>query len=42
MDGEMPTIAEWLADRVGPTGHVLITDVDTRFLDPLRGPTLDG
>jgi SAM-dependent methyltransferase len=35
------TIAKWLADRAGPTGHVLVTDVDTRFLEPLRGPTLD-
>jgi SAM-dependent methyltransferase len=35
------TIAKWLADRVGPTGYVLVTDVDTRFLEPLRGPTLD-
>jgi len=35
------TIAKWLADRVRPTGHVLVTDVDTRFLEPLRGPTLD-
>ncbi len=35
------TIAKWLADRVGPTGHVLVTDVDTRFLEPLRSPTLD-
>jgi SAM-dependent methyltransferase len=35
------TIATWLADRVGPTGYVLATDVDTRFLEPLRGPTLD-
>ena len=26
-------IALWLADRVGETGHVLATDLDTRFLD---------
>jgi SAM-dependent methyltransferase len=26
-------IAGWLADRVGDTGHVLATDLDTRFLD---------
>jgi ubiquinone/menaquinone biosynthesis C-methylase UbiE len=25
----------------GPHGHVLVTDVDTRFLKPSRGPTLD-
>ena len=35
------TIAKWLANRVGPTGYVLATDVDTRFLEPLRGPNLD-
>jgi SAM-dependent methyltransferase len=26
-------IARWLADQVGETGHVLATDLDTRFLD---------
>jgi SAM-dependent methyltransferase len=26
-------IARWLAERVGETGHVLATDLDTRFLD---------
>jgi ubiquinone/menaquinone biosynthesis C-methylase UbiE len=26
------SIAEWLADRVGPKGRVLVTDVDPRFL----------
>ncbi len=35
------TIAKWLADRVGPTGHVLVTDVDIRFLEPMRGATLE-
>lgn len=27
------SIARWLADRVGPTGSVVATDVDVRFLD---------
>jgi SAM-dependent methyltransferase len=27
------SIARWLADQVGETGHVLATDLDTRFLD---------
>jgi len=27
------TIAAWLAARVGPTGHVLVTDLNPRFLD---------
>jgi SAM-dependent methyltransferase len=26
-------ISHWLADRVGETGHVVATDLDTRFLD---------
>ena len=30
------SVARWLADRVGPTGHVLVTDIDTRFLEPLK------
>jgi SAM-dependent methyltransferase len=30
------SIARWLADRVGPTGHVLVTDIDPRFLEPLK------
>lgn len=29
------SIAAWLADRVGNTGHVLVTDIDPRFLTPL-------
>jgi SAM-dependent methyltransferase len=28
------SIARWLAARVGETGHVTATDLDTRFLDP--------
>ena len=35
------SIAAWLATRVGPTGHVLVTDVDPRFLDRLQAPNLD-
>jgi SAM-dependent methyltransferase len=31
------SIAQWLAKRVGPTGHVLVTDIDPRHL---RFPTL--
>ena len=29
------SIASWLADRVGTAGHVLATDIDPRFLEPL-------
>jgi SAM-dependent methyltransferase len=35
------SIALWLAERVGPHGLVLATDLDTRFLEPLAGPTLE-
>jgi SAM-dependent methyltransferase len=35
------SIASWLAGRVGSGGHVVATDLDTRFLDPLAGPDLE-
>jgi len=35
------SIATWLSERVGATGRVLVTDVDTRFLEALRSPHLD-
>jgi SAM-dependent methyltransferase len=35
------SIAEWLAERVGPTGEVLATDVTTRYLDALDAPNLE-
>src|SRR5689334_2483861 len=28
------SVARWLAARVGPTGRVLATDIDPRFLEP--------
>jgi SAM-dependent methyltransferase len=34
------SVARWLAEQVGPAGSVLATDIDTRFLEPLAGPTL--
>lgn len=34
-------IAVWLADRVGPAGQVLATDLDTRFLHDHGRPNLD-
>lgn len=30
------SMVEWLAERVGPDGHVLATDVDTRFLEAIE------
>lgn len=35
------SIARWLADRVGRAGHVLATDIDTRFLEPLESPNIE-
>ena len=38
------SIATWLGERCGPTGHVLVTDIDPRFLvelAPLAHPTLE-
>jgi 2-polyprenyl-3-methyl-5-hydroxy-6-metoxy-1,4-benzoquinol methylase len=34
------SIAEWLCRRVGPTGHVLATDLDPRFLEAIDAPNL--
>ena len=31
------TIAAWLAEQVGPTGSVLVTDIDPRWMDQLTG-----
>lgn len=31
------SIAKWLVDRVGLSGHVLATDIEPRFLESLRG-----
>ena len=35
------SIAEWLAARVGPSGGVLATDLDIRFLDALDTPNIE-
>lgn len=35
------SIATWLADRVGPDGSVLATDLDTKFLDGLDRANLE-
>jgi SAM-dependent methyltransferase len=35
------TIANWLADKVGPNGYVVATDIDTRFLEKLGRNNLD-
>jgi SAM-dependent methyltransferase len=35
------SVTEWLCNRVGPTGHVLATDIDTRFLEGLDHSNLE-
>jgi SAM-dependent methyltransferase len=35
------SIATWLCDRVGGKGHVLATDIDTRFLETLNQSNLE-
>jgi ubiquinone/menaquinone biosynthesis C-methylase UbiE len=35
------TIAAWLAERVGADGHVLVTDLDPRFLDCSQLPNVE-
>src|SRR5437899_8672325 len=35
------SIAAWLAARVGSAGHVVVTDIDPRFLESLQVPNLE-
>jgi SAM-dependent methyltransferase len=35
------SIAAWLSERVGPTGRVIATDINTQFLDALERPNLE-
>lgn len=35
------SIAAWLCDRVGPTGSVLATDIDPRFIETIDRPNLE-
>jgi ubiquinone/menaquinone biosynthesis C-methylase UbiE len=35
------SITSWLANRVGPTGHVVVTDIDPRFLEPLAAQNVE-
>ena len=35
------SMAAWLAEQVGATGHVVATDVDTRYLSRLEFPNLE-
>src|SRR5215218_1537769 len=35
------SVAAWLAERVGPTGHVVVTDLDTRHLQARAAPNVE-
>src|SRR5215471_18264489 len=35
------SVTTWLADRVGPAGRVLVTDIDPRHLEALRLPNVE-
>jgi SAM-dependent methyltransferase len=34
-------IAEWLCKHVGPTGHVVATDLQTKFIEAINEPNLE-
>jgi SAM-dependent methyltransferase len=36
-----PSVPAWLSDRVGPTGRVLVTDIEPRWLAPLERPNVE-
>jgi SAM-dependent methyltransferase len=35
------SVARWMADRVGPSGSVLVTDIDVSALAECKGPNID-
>ncbi len=35
------SMAAWMAEQVGPEGHVVATDIDTRYLERLEVPNLE-
>jgi SAM-dependent methyltransferase len=39
--GGSGSIAAWLSERVGPTGRVVVTDINTRFLGAIQQPNLE-
>ena len=39
--GGSGSIARWMSDRVGATGHVLVTDLNTRFLDDITAANVE-
>jgi SAM-dependent methyltransferase len=39
--GGTGSVADWLKERVGDRGRVVVTDIETRWLEPLAGPNLE-
>jgi len=39
--GGRGSMTRWLADRVGPEGHVTATDVEPDFLNAISAPTVE-
>ncbi len=39
--GGSGSIARWLGEQAGATGHVVVTDIDTRFLEELAIPNVE-
>ncbi len=36
-----PSVVRWMADRIGPTGRVLATDIDVSWASEAAGPTIE-
>jgi SAM-dependent methyltransferase len=36
-----PSVPRWLAERVGPTGRVLATDIDVSWMQEVAGPAIE-
>jgi SAM-dependent methyltransferase len=36
-----PSVPQWLSARVGPSGHVLATDIDVSWASPIAGGNID-
>ena len=36
------SVARWLLDAVGPSGSVVATDIDTRFIDAIEAPNFES
>ncbi len=39
--GGSGSIARWMSERVGNAGRVVVTDINTRFLDAIRAPNVE-